>query len=315
LKRVGAALALLVLASSCRDATQVVLNVHTDLPCTGEAWQGVAVYVGEPGNDVEHTSPTLVSQSCDESGAVGSLVVTPSGAKDGELGLRVVAGVTKNPEQCQDDDYQGCVVARRALRFTPHESLELDVELTADCVSIGCDAEHSCVAGRCVESRSLSQALPAPPVVAGPSVRCGDEGVRCATRGDVCCLAVDREAGTTSGDCRPAEDCPSSNIVLNCDDDSDCDPLDDVTGRAGVCSLSYTTAPDVDQWTPQSIGLSSCRYLYVGSIATHWSLALCQTRDACGGDREFPCRESRGAPTNPLPGYFWCELTIEDPDP
>lgn len=307
--------AALMLAPACRDATQLTLTVHTDVPCTGDHdWHGVAVYVGSPGSDLEQTSPTLVTQRCDENGAVGSLVVTPSGEKDGEIGVRVVAGISKNPEQCQDDDYRGCIVARRALRFTPHESLELDVELTADCVSIGCDAQHSCLAGSCIESRTIAAPPPEPQVVSGPSVRCGDDGVRCATQGDVCCLAVDREAGTTSGDCRPAQDCPPTNIVLNCDDDTDCDPVDPVTGRAGVCSVSYSIPMGADPWIPESVALASCRYLYVGSIASHWSLALCQTRDACGGAREFPCRESRGTPTNPLPGYFWCDLTIEEPD-
>jgi hypothetical protein len=310
--RLGAAL---LLVTSCRDATQLTLHVRTNVPCgSDQAWEGVAVYVGEPGDDVERASATLVTRACDESGTVGSLVVTPSGEKDGQVGLRVVAGITKNPEQCRDDEYQGCIVARRALRFTPHESLELDVELTADCVSIGCDAGHSCLAGRCVDTLDIATAAQAPPVVSGPSVRCGDDGVRCATEGDVCCLTVNRDAGSTSGDCRPAEDCPSNSIVLNCDDDTDCDPRDPITGKPGVCSLSYTSETGADPWIPQSIALATCRYAYVGSIANHWGLALCQTRDACA-DRQFPCRESQGVPTNPLPGYFWCNLNIEEPDP
>jgi hypothetical protein len=305
----------LLLAAACRETTQLTLTVHTDVPCTGDsAWQGVAVYLGSPGENLENKSATLVTQRCDENGAVGSLVVTPSDEKDGVVGVRVVAGITNNPEQCQDDGYRGCIVARRALRFTPHESLELDVELTGDCVSVGCDAEHSCLAGHCVESPGIAAAAPASLVGSRPSVRCGDDGVRCATQGDVCCLTVDREAGTTGGDCRPAEDCASSNVVLNCDDDGDCDPLDALTGRPGVCSLSATPVPGGSPWIPQSVALASCRYAHAGSIGSHWALGLCQTRDSCAAG-EFPCRASVGDPTNPLPGYFWCELTVEDPDP
>lgn len=307
-------LAVLALASSCRDATQVVLNVHTDMPCTGDAaWQGVAVYVGEPGDDVERTSATLVTMSCDEHGAVGSLVVTPSGQKDGELGLRVVAGVTANPEDCVARSYEGCIVARRALRFTPHESLELDIELTADCVSVGCDALHSCVAHRCVEAESIDTSADTsePDEITGPSVRCGDNGVRCATRqtttnGEVCCLTVDLERGSTFGQCLPPHDCPSESIVLNCDDDSDCPARDPVSDFPSVCTLA---TKGVDPWQPSSVQLSDCAYAHTDGLGDHFGLSLCQEREGCA-DSKYRCGASYGAP-NPLPNYFWCKIQTD----
>jgi hypothetical protein len=149
----GAAFSLVM---SCRSPTQIVLNVSTDMPCTDPlAWRGVAVYVGKPGRDVDEVSATLVTRECDANGAVGSLVVVPSGDKDGEVGLRVVAGIEHTPEDCLEHDYDGCIVARRALRFVPHDSLELEVDLTEDCVSLGCDSEHTCSRGECVESRAF----------------------------------------------------------------------------------------------------------------------------------------------------------------
>jgi hypothetical protein len=307
--------ATLLLVPSCRDATQVVLNVHTDLPCTGEAWQGVAIYVGEPGDDVEHTSPTLVSKSCDEGGAVGSLVVTPSGAKDGELGLRVVAGVSANPEDCEERGYDGCIVARRALRFTPHESLQLDVELTADCVSVGCDAQHSCVEHRCVDTDSIAPTSAATPVepdeITGPSVRCGDNGVRCATRqstttGEVCCLSIDLEQQTTFGRCLPPKDCPAESIVLNCDDDTDCPERDPVSDFPSVCTLS---TKGEDPWQPSSVQLSECAYAHTDGLGDHFALSLCQERQGCA-DSNYRCEASYGAP-NPLPNYFWCKVQTD----
>ena len=119
----GSALSLgatLLLAASCRDATQVTLHIHTNVPCgSDQAWEGVAVYVGKPGEHVEQTAATLVTRTCQEGGTVGSLVVTPSGETDGELGLRVVAGIARAPEKCREHGYDGCIVTRRALRFSP----------------------------------------------------------------------------------------------------------------------------------------------------------------------------------------------------
>lgn len=311
----GSASLTLLLSASCRDATQIVLHVHTNVPCTSDdTWQGVAVYVGKPGRDVEETSATLVTTTCDESGSVGSLVVVPSDDKDDDVGLRIVAGLTRDPEKCAAAEYDGCIVARRALRFTPHASLDLDVELTRDCVSVGCDPEHTCVRGSCELNRSVAPEAEAPdPEPVGPSVYCG-EGVRCPTTGNVCCLHVDPSSDATRGDCRPSQDCPPGDIVLNCDDDTDCPAVDPVTGRAGLCSVSFEFPQGSDPWTPETVTTSACRFQYVGSVSTHWGLGLCQTRQDCANG-DYTCRKSRGVSKNPLPGYFWCELEVDDRPP
>jgi hypothetical protein len=327
------AAAALLLVPSCRPATQITLSVHTNVPCgDGSEWQGVAIYVGQPGPDVESTAATLVTHACDEQGFIGSLVVTPSGEKDSDVGLRVVAGITKNPEKCAEGAYEGCIVARRAVRFTPHDSLELAVELTADCVSIGCDATHSCIERRCVETRSIDETSVVakdfgqagatgaagsgpgalPDDITGPSVRCGDNGVRCATaktttNGEVCCLEVDAEAGTTFGACLLPKDCPPTSVVLNCDDDTDCPERDPLSDLPSVCALSST--PD-DPWHPTSVQLSDCRYAHAVGLGRHFALGLCQERKACA-DSRYSCRSSDIEPLNPLPGYFWCEIQVE----
>lgn len=303
----GATLAISVLLlSSCRGATQIILNVTTNVPCTDEGtWQGVAVYVGRPGADVEMVSPTLVTRDCDEQGNVGSLVVVPSGDKDEEVGLRVVAGLSENPEVCEEQGYQGCIVARRTVRFNPHASLELDVELAADCVSIGCNAERTCVSGSCLTSRQASKSVELSPP-AEPNVRCGDNGTVCATAGDVCCLSVDVGAGTTFGDCRPPDTCPPSNLVLYCDDEDDC-PSRSADGVIGICNLSYEYAESLFH-TPTRISGSDCNFGSNAYVRRNVALGLCQSRDSCAVTMA-PCVGSHGTP-NQLPGYFWCELSI-----
>lgn len=299
-------LALAFASQSCRSATEITLRIRTNLSCSDQRnWRGIAVYVGNPGQDVEQASPTLVTQACDAQGNVGSLVVVPSSSKSAEVGIRVVAGLSRPPEECQEKGYKGCIVARRALRFTPHDDLALDIELDSDCVSVGCDANNTCIAGSC-QAAQLKEAPP-PEMLAPnePSVRCGDDGVRCPTSGNVCCLKVDGDK--TSGDCRRPELCEPPNIVLNCDDDSDC-PASDGQGNWGLCAVSYT--PHVDTlYTPVSVALSDCRFNYIESTAQAWTIALCENRKSCVNGA-YNCIESHGSPTNPLPGYYWCEVPL-----
>jgi len=288
--------------------------------CTSpDHWHGVAVYLGEPDATLETKSPTLVTTDCDSTGRVGSLVIAPSGGKGDVIGLRVVAGLTRNPEDCAAAGYMGCIVARRTVRFTPHEALALDVSLTADCISQACDSGHTCLTGDCVGSQFIEPPVPpaSMPVVpdagatdGGASVRCGDNGVRCPTSGNVCCLTVDMDAGTTSGHCGLGRDCPSTSIVLNCDDDTDCSALDDPEAGPGLCALTYSAG--VEPFTPIRVSLSECLPAHSPLPGvSHLGLVLCQERTGpCAG--RLPCVSSHGSDNsqteNALPGYYWCEI-------
>jgi len=312
---VGAWLAFVVasLLEACASPTEIRLRIRTNMPCADPTqWKGVAVYAGEPGAALEKKAPTLTSSECGENGFVGTLVLVPSGAKDGEVGLRVVGGITYAPEDCAEHDYTGCIVARRQVRFTRHEALDLDVQLNSECVGFACDATHTCVAGRCTETREVPPvpdlAPEAGPTLVEPSkrvVRCGDNGVFCPTTGNVCCLSVDRAAGTTNGECRDPATCAPGNIVLSCDDESDCTDYSDANGP-GICWVSYTTLQGHDLFTPTSVWLAQCvNYKNASGIG----LDLCQTRDALCVNNRFTCVGSTGEPDNPLPGYFWCRYT------
>jgi hypothetical protein len=259
------------------------------------------VYVGTPGASLEDKAPTLTTTSCDQQGQVGSLVVVPSGSKDEEVGLRVVAGLDHRPEDCAAHHYQGCIVARRAVRFDTHNPLDLDIALTSDCVSIGCDATHTCVDGTCSIAAADPTAATAASADAGPQVRCGDNGVICPTSGNVCCLSVDKDAGTSFGECKPSSDCPIMNIVLNCDESSDCAGLLDDAGRPELCLMSFTPIGQGDPLQPGVVSLTQCLVRTSGD-----NLEMCQTRQPCqnGG---APCHASDGRPQDPLPGYFWCD--------
>ena len=140
-----------VAIASCRGATQIELEVTTDFACRDLA--EVTIAVGPPGAaGVESAPPTVATTQCDPTtGRVGSLVVVPSGARNDPLGVRVVGRV--GPDPCDPPAYgPKCIVARRALRFVPHESLVLPVLLRASCEGVPCGVDETCANGECVPS-------------------------------------------------------------------------------------------------------------------------------------------------------------------
>lgn len=307
------ALASWLALGGCAAPTEIKVNIYTNLPCGSDAdWQGIALYVGALDQNIENRAPALAATTCDRNGQIGSLVIVPSGANDAEVAVRVVAGITQNPEDCATHQYEGCIVARRELRFRPHATLDLDITLSSDCRGVGCDAAHTCVAGKCADTTSLPGVNPAsdsPDASSAGVVRCGDNGLFCPTSGDVCCLTVDTSAGTTSRQCLASELCPPTSIVLQCDDESDCTALTDDQGRIGMCDVGYYF--DQNQyWSPQKISGSQCM-VHAG---THGrgplGLELCESRLPCLGGITS-CLPSESTSTL-LPGYYWCGYDIND---
>jgi hypothetical protein len=133
------------------------------------------------------------------------------------------------------------------------------------------------------------------------SVRCGDSGLLCPPSGNVCCLTVDANAGTTSGACRPANECPPESIVLQCDDGSDCaDKASE--GDPGMCVLVYQSAQGT-LFTPTRISTSECMSYAEFKLQYSSGIALCDRSARCA-DR-WSCEDTAGSP-NLLPRYHWC---------
>jgi len=133
----------------CREPTQVVVDMTTDVPCG--ALTGSAVGIGTPA-EIETKAPTASSTRCEPQG-LGSLVVVPSGASDDELALKIVGAVGGSADACATPPYgPTCIVARRRLRFIPHTTLRLSVHLSAACRGITCGPDETCVLGVCKPS-------------------------------------------------------------------------------------------------------------------------------------------------------------------
>ncbi len=147
--------ALIALAPSCLDPTQITLEISTEAACGAVQADGVTIRVGAPDTVATPQAQVIDATGCSPaagpagSNRVGSLVVVPSGAGD-TLSLTVILGVDRSTDQCVVDAPDGCIVARRSLRYIAHRSLKLPIELRTDCLGVSCPADQTCVHGACV---------------------------------------------------------------------------------------------------------------------------------------------------------------------
>ncbi len=144
-----AVLLALCVAAGCRAPTQIELVLETDVNCADHG--GLTVTVGAL-DRLSERPPAAATARCDGSGRLGTLVVTPSAERDAALAIQVVSGFGQDVESCTAGFGPGCIVARRALRFIPHEPLVLPIFLAASCAGVVCGATQTCVGGHCVSA-------------------------------------------------------------------------------------------------------------------------------------------------------------------
>jgi hypothetical protein len=148
-----AAAALVATSPSCRAPTQIEVRVETDVDCA-EA-RGVAITIGAPGS-FETMAPSTVTTDC-RGGTIGTIVAVPGGARDAEVGVKIVLGRGVDADACAPPAYappgaggdRGCVVARRRLRYLPHTPLVLPIALRRACTGVECDEGSTCFEGAC----------------------------------------------------------------------------------------------------------------------------------------------------------------------
>jgi len=141
--------------ASCRAPTEIKVVVTTDFDCAD--LKDVTVTVGTLGDALESDPPTSTSTTC-SAGSVGTIVVVPSGSDHADVGIKVVGGFgVKQAEACapapgsSPPEYGvGCIVARRAIDFTPHTPLTVPIVLRAACNGIACGETETCDKGQCV---------------------------------------------------------------------------------------------------------------------------------------------------------------------
>ena len=143
--------ALVLTSASCLDPTQITVDATTDVRCADT--KGTSFIGGKPGT-TERAAPTTTTRDCDQ-GRIGTLVSTPSGAKDVDAEFVVVMGVDRPVNECTPaNHFQGCVVERRLIHYVTHTPLNLPITMWLVCKDKECGPETTCARnGKCVSAR------------------------------------------------------------------------------------------------------------------------------------------------------------------
>ncbi len=254
------------LVASCREPTEIRLVLSSDLrtcpPVPGAKGPGTTTITVGPDLASLSDAPGTTTDTCTPAspGGIGDLVLVPSGDRSAQVALEIVAGLGK--EACgarvPGASLAGCVVARRRLRFVPHTSLELPVELRQECAGVTCPPEQTCIAGGscapalCADAACSNLRAPGDPGHLGPDAStdaptdgrgprdaqprtdanaegggdggaCGPftAGIDCATAGP--CDAQAQQCCNLG--CKPAGDTCAAKIAntsIACDETADC---------------------------------------------------------------------------------------------
>lgn len=145
------ALALVVTTAACREPTEIVLHVTTDIPCSQLG--SVSIFLAHPGDDPTNLNAMATTNTCAGAGDVGTLVIFPETSDDETI---VVLAVTTNDNrdssQCLSAFTNSCVVAKRQVAYVAHTSLDVPIALQTSCVGVQCLASSTCVNGLCVSA-------------------------------------------------------------------------------------------------------------------------------------------------------------------
>jgi hypothetical protein len=247
----GAALVAMGLgAANCASPTQIIIDVEATSELCASIKTGIVVTSPEEIND----KPLDIYQDgCADGDEVGSLTISPSGAKDDEIGVRIVASVGDNPDpdRCGRPDATGkpswdnCILARRIVRFVPGETRRITVRLTPDCVGQYCGGALECNLGVCVRPEQVQPDggnlidadttdgnLPDGAVDAGADACSGCVG-ECDPVANTCNVDCEPTRCNDRVVCRGSLDC-----TIQCRDQNDCVKTRcDTTGRCTfVCT-------------------------------------------------------------------------------
>ncbi len=184
--RVGIAAAVVCfvgVAASCREPTEILVELTTDVSCSDVGLAGGAILrVGAPGTVESSPTTSVVALSC-EGGKLGTIAVVPSGSDDDQVAILAVLGSGKNPAlpfvktaDCNASAPGNCILTKRVVSYITHRTLSLPIRLSLACAGVTCkNPNETCVEGECrsvvPECTEADGCKPVPPPVdAGPSL-------------------------------------------------------------------------------------------------------------------------------------------------
>jgi hypothetical protein len=149
-------------ASNCASPTQIILDIRTDQSLCSSIVAGIVVTRPE---EAESETALEIFQAGCESGTdrVGTLTITPSGANDASISIRVVGGVNgTHPDKCGRTDIDGkaswenCILStRKSLQFAPGKTRAVTIVLSEQCVGQICGDGRECNLGKCVKPEQV----------------------------------------------------------------------------------------------------------------------------------------------------------------
>lgn len=155
---------------SCKEPTQIMLEITTDGRCPGDDASSIALFrslgiaAGETIANDSNEGFSATTSECVASPTIGSLVLVPASERGGDLVEVLVVGAMERGgkettlEDCDEARVAGdltgttCIVARRRLGFVDGVPLTLPIELEAVCIGVTCEENKTCFGGSCVDS-------------------------------------------------------------------------------------------------------------------------------------------------------------------
>jgi hypothetical protein len=135
-------------ALGCRAPTEAFVDITVDGPCKDVVATGItAGLLGA----IESKPYDTTTSEC-QAGSIGSIVLVPSsdGPKDAPFGFKVVTSLSGPVDACVPPAYgPQCIVARRAMRYVPHDDFHVPVRMSQACAGVVCPDTQSCVDGSC----------------------------------------------------------------------------------------------------------------------------------------------------------------------
>jgi hypothetical protein len=140
--------------ASCLDATEIVLQISTDVPCSTVGTTELVVRIGSPANIATNPSTHLESTTCmagdatsSTSNDLGNVVILPSGGFDELVSISVALSndvATLTPSCFPEPGGASCIYAHRQISFLPHGRVTLPIVLSSTCAGVSCVAPLTC---------------------------------------------------------------------------------------------------------------------------------------------------------------------------
>ena len=169
-------------STRCLSATVLRVASLSEVDCAKGA--RVAIVVAHDLPSLMSAAPSAFSTMCVAAGNglndTGNVVLTPATSKDEPVAFALMTRPDgESPESCTDPAQAShCIIAHRQLRFSPHDNLDVPVELRLSCLGVVCPPEQTCRKGQCTAATLPSNCGACSEAALGPTSApaCGSTG-------------------------------------------------------------------------------------------------------------------------------------------